>query len=54
MKKLIVVFYLCILPFLCVYPQSGVNEDCNSIMESIFEVLFFRNKYELVQYIITA
>ena len=52
MKKLIVVFCFSFLPFVFVYPQSGVESDCcDSMIENIFKVLGLKVKYELIQYL---
>jgi len=51
LKKLIVVFYLCTLPFVYVYPQTGVESDCNSNLENVFKVHTLKIRYETVKYI---
>lgn len=50
MKKLIVMFYLCLLPFDFAYPQSLVDSDCNVNIENIFKALTLKVRYECTTY----
>jgi hypothetical protein len=49
MKKMILV--LCLLPFACVYSQTGDDSDCNSNVKNIFKVFDLKIRYEAVEYI---
>ncbi|GHT78184.1 hypothetical protein FACS189464_1190 [Bacteroidia bacterium] len=51
MKKVIIVIFLCFLPFAFIYSQLGVDSDCTSNIENIFKVHDLKIKYETVQYI---
>ena len=50
MKKLIVVFCFSFLPFAFVYPQSGVESDCDSIIDNILKVNRLQLKSEIIKY----
>jgi hypothetical protein len=52
MKKVIIVFYLSLLPCAFVYSQSEENLDCTSNIENIFKVHTFKIRYEAVQYLL--
>ena len=46
----IYVFFLCLLPFVSVYPQSEIKSDCSSLIENIFKAHALKIKYECVQF----
>jgi hypothetical protein len=51
MEKVIIMFYLCLLPSAFVYSQSEENWDCTSSIENIFKVHTLKIRYEAVQYL---
>ncbi len=51
MKKVIILFCLSILPFVLVYPQTGVKSDCESNLEKIFKVYDLKRKFDIVEHI---
>jgi hypothetical protein len=50
-KKMILVFFLSLLPFAFIYSQSEAGLDCNLNLENIFKVYDHSIKYETVRYI---
>jgi len=51
MKKIFILFSLCVLPSAFVHSQTELDSVCKSNLENIFKVLGFKNKYETVKYI---
>jgi hypothetical protein len=51
MKKMIIAFYLCLLPFACIYSQSEVDSVCRTNIENIFKVHELKIKYDAIQFL---
>jgi hypothetical protein len=51
MKKIIVIFYLCLLPVALVYAQPATDSVCRANLEKIFKVLSLRIKYESIEHL---
>ncbi|MDD2476386.1 MAG: hypothetical protein PHI32_10785 [Dysgonamonadaceae bacterium] len=51
MRKIVIVFFLSLLPIAFVFPQTGVTSDCEANLDNIFHIFILRDKYEIVKYI---
>jgi len=51
MKKIFILFSLCVLPSAFVHSQTEVESDCKSNVENIFKVRTLKIRYEAVQYL---
>jgi len=51
MKKIFILFSLCVLPSAFVYSQTEVESVCKSNLENIFKANTLKVKYEAVQYL---
>jgi hypothetical protein len=51
MKKIIIVFYLCLLSAVLVYAQTEADTACRANLEKIFKALELKIKFEAVEYV---